>query len=148
MKFLTIVAALALCSTSVLAAQVGDVHGKVLINVGKGFVPVANGAVLKAGDELMVGSESFATLAFAGCTVSLSKPTVFVVADKAPCASGNQAAADAGVFISPTADAYVVPTVAYWPWALGGAAVIGVVVVTTGILDNKDDPVSAELPGN
>ena len=81
-KISTLFAGLAvavLMSTSAFAgiAQIGDVHGKVLVNHGKGFVPASDFASLNVGDKVMVGAKSFATLSYAGCSISIKSPTVF-----------------------------------------------------------------------
>lgn len=99
---------LALVSASVQAAtmvaQVGNFHGKVLVNQGEGFVPVSGPLSLKAGDTVMVGEESFATVSYGECSVALSSPTVFSVTKAAPCAKGEKVAAVNGAFIAPAAD--------------------------------------------
>jgi hypothetical protein len=126
---------LALVSASVQAAtmvaQVGNFHGKVLVNQGEGFVPVSGPLSLKAGDTVMVGEESFATVTYNNkCSVALSSPTVLSVTDKAPCAKGENVAAIDGAFVAPTfapPPAFVLPLILVG----GAAATVGIVVVAT-----------------
>jgi hypothetical protein len=100
----TIVAAAAVMSLSASAfaespaASLSDVSGKVLVNSGKGFVPALDLTALNVGDKVMVGDQSFATVAFAKCSVALSTSTVYTVPAKGQCAK-----ADASL-IQPVAD--------------------------------------------
>jgi hypothetical protein len=120
-------------------ANITSAEGKVLVNAGKGFVPVTGPAALKVGDKVMLGKGGFATVAFKDCAVSLDKPTVFTVTKNAPCAKDQLAGLEAGVFVKPVADAYIAPTpFPYWLLALGG----GAVVVTTIVVLTNDDPSS------
>jgi hypothetical protein len=141
--FGAMVLSLAMASASVQAAtsvaQVGNFHGKVLVNQGKGFVPVSGALSLKAGDAVMIGEESFATVSYNECTVSLSEPTVFTVGEAAPCAKGEKIASVGGSFITPAADMDPGCTSAFCaspallPLLLigGAAATVGIVVVAT-----------------
>lgn len=70
------------------AAVLGSAQGKVLINHGKGFEPAAPNTALRVGDRVMVGQESLATISFEECQISLERPTVFTVTNKAPCSGG------------------------------------------------------------
>jgi type 1 fimbria pilin len=146
MKFIGFqtVAALALLSTSVMAANsvavVGDVSGKVMVNKGKGFVPVVGSFSLNVGDRVMVGDNSFATVSFSECAVSYSKPTVFVIADLAPCAAGKSNVDESSVIVTPTADAstYVAP----FPIGLvllGTAGAATAVYIGVKVLDDNND---------
>jgi hypothetical protein len=116
-------------------ATVQDVSGKVLVNKGKGFAPVAGSVQLNAGDRILVGEDSFATISYAECAVSLAKPTVFTVAKAAPCVAGQVGTVVDGVMVSPVADVpstYAAPLP--WPAILligGGAAVVTVIAVST-----------------
>jgi hypothetical protein len=137
---------LTLASASVQAAsmvaQVGDFHGKVLVNQGEGFVPVSGPLALKAGDTVMIGEESFATVSYNECAVSLTEPTVFTVGEKAPCAKGEKIASVQGTFISPATHSYAGaggvsfadPDV-WLPLAAVGAAAATVLVVV--LVTNK-----------
>jgi hypothetical protein len=98
-KFVNAVAgiALALSSTSVLAAatvaDLTNANGKVLVDVGQGFVPVDGLVSLKAGDKVFVGAESAAQVDFkSGCAVSVSESSTLVISKTAPCADGQVSA--------------------------------------------------------
>ncbi len=122
-------------------ATLSSAEGKVLLNAGKGFVPVTGPVALKVGDKVLLGKDGFATVAFKDCAVSLDKPTVFTVTKNAPCAKDQLAGLEAGVFVTPVADAYIVPTpppFPYWLLALGG----GAVVVTTIVVLTNDNGTS------
>jgi hypothetical protein len=145
---------LALASASVnaasMVAQVGDFHGKVMVNQGEGFVPVSGPLALKAGDAVMVGEESFATVSYNECSVALSAATVFTVGEAAPCAKGEKVASVAGTLITPAADLDPGCTSAFCgapallPLLLigGAAATVGIIVVATK-KKNKSPAVSA-----
>ena len=122
-------------------AKLGDSHGKVLVNHGKGFVAVTGAADLNVGDRVMIGEKSFATLSFADCAVALSKPTVFTVKKKAPCVPGEQAMSYDGSLITPVADVVdVVPTpFPYWLLLAGGGAAV---VATIVVLSDNNNSVS------
>lgn len=134
---------LALASASVQAAtmvaQVGNFHGKVLVNQGEGFVPVSGPLALKAGDTVMIGEQSFATVSYGECSVALTSPTVFSVTKAAPCAKGETIASAEGAFIAPAADMDPGCTgigcgaPALLPLLLvgGAAATVGIIIVAT-----------------
>ena len=91
-------------------AEIGSIQGKVLINQGKGFAVLAEGAALKAGDRVMVGKESAAVIAYStGCTVSINEAKVVTVAKVAPCKSTAHLAMAGFNMIAPVAD---VPSIA------------------------------------
>lgn len=117
-------------------ANITTAEGKVLLNAGKGFVPVSGPVALKVGDKVLLGKGGFATVAFKDCAVALDKPTVFTVTKNAPCSKDQLAGLEAGVFVTPVADVdYVAPTpFPYWLLAIGGGAVIitTIVVLTDG----------------
>ena len=91
-------------------AEIGSIQGKVLVNQGKGFAVLAEGAALKAGDRVMVGKESAAVIAYStGCTVSINEAMVVTVAKVAPCKSTAHLAMAGFNMIAPVAD---VPSIA------------------------------------
>lgn len=123
-------------------AQIDNAHGKVLINQGKGFVPVTGLMSLNAGDKIMVGEQSFATVSYGECTVSLSSPTVFSVSAKAPCIAGAELTAVDGAFIVPT-DAPPEEAGALLPllpliFVGTGAAIVGGLIVSDVLSDNDE----------
>jgi hypothetical protein len=129
---LAAVAAL-LAGTPALSATLTDFHGKVLVNKGNGFAPIAAGAELGAGDRLLVGEGAFAVLAYEDCAVSISKPAVVTIAKETPCA-----ARQSGEMIQPalgTPPAVSPPL----PLLLGvGVVAVGGFIVF-GVLDSDDD---------
>lgn len=139
-KILAGLLAASFMATSAVAANsvavITGASGKVLVNKGEGFVPVVGSFELSAGDRVMIGDDSFATLSYAECSVALSKPTVLSVSADAPCATEAQ-----GVFVTPTAD-LTEPVAAGLPW---GVIAVGVVVgvpatyfIAKEVLDNED----------
>lgn len=116
-------------------AQVGDVQGKVMINVGEGFVPLANSAGLVPGNTVFVGPKSSATLTYLnpGCSVELKEGTVVTIGEKATCKVGSALA-------SPVADAPMPEVFSPLPLLVGGLAVAGLVGII--IATNDEEPVS------
>jgi hypothetical protein len=105
LKIIAAVAALSVAGPAIAAnapvAQLQSATGKVLINQGNGFVP-ANGLVaLNAGDKIMVGKDGSASVLYTanGCTVDVAAASVAVVAEKAPCVSGETVGSVDSVFI-------------------------------------------------
>jgi hypothetical protein len=143
---------LALASSSVFAAntvaKIDSFGGKVLVNQGKGFVALSGSLTLKAGDEVLVGEKSFATVSYADCAVDLKSPKIFTVAGKAPCAKGQKLNVD-GTFISPVADSDPAMATGLAPALLpllfigGTAATVGVLVLTGAFNNNSAPAVSA-----
>jgi hypothetical protein len=146
----TALACLVLSASVAMAAQsvavVQNVSGKVLVNKGKGFVPATGALQLGAGDRLLVGKDSTATISYAECAVSLAKPSVFTVTKVAPCVAGEKNAVVDGAFVTPAADpvsddgGYVAGGFPNYvgPFLLGAAAggVIGAVIYS-GTKGNK-----------
>lgn len=116
-------------------AEISSIQGKVLVNQGKGFVALAEGASLKAGDRVLVGKGSGAVIAYAnGCAVNLNEPKIVTVAKVAPCKAGAKVALAGSSLISPVADVMVPAAGFPLPLLLiGGAAVgVGVFVLLKG----------------
>ena len=85
-------------------AEIGLIQGKVLVNQGKGFVALIDGAALKAGDRVMVGKDSSAQISYNnGCAVSVNSASVVTVASVAPCDAGQFVAASSSNLIAPVA---------------------------------------------
>jgi len=104
-KALIVLAAILGSATWAVAAEapvanISGATGKVLVDRGQGFASVAD-AGLNAGDRVFVGEKSSAVVAYAGCTVKLDKPTVFVVGKASPCAQGASVAKVGSVVITP-----------------------------------------------
>ena len=149
-KFLMTAAALvAMTSVSLAAAGVADlsdVKGKVLVNLGEGFVAASAATVLTPGAQIMVGEDSAAVVSYLGsdCKVDVAAASVMTVSDVAPCAAGQVVGSVNGVFVTPVADIDVAPAVVFpvLPLLLGAGviATIGFIVLTddeasTGAVD-------------
>jgi hypothetical protein len=118
-------------------AEINLMQGKVLVNQGEGFVALAEGSALKAGDKVLVGKDSSVIIAYkGGCAVSINESKVVTVAKAAPCKAGTTATIVGSNLISPVAD----PAAGGAPVGLGagvlplillggGAAVVGAVVL-------------------
>jgi hypothetical protein len=86
----------ALISTSSLAATtsvtVNPAKGVVLINRGKGFSQIKKPTRVKPGNQVMVGPEGSAVIAYAdGCTMNVAPGAVETVNALSQCASGSVA---------------------------------------------------------
>jgi hypothetical protein len=146
------VAALALAgfTTSALAAgvaKIDTVAGKVLVNRGAGYEAVASGTLLNAGDKVMVGDKSSATISYfsAKCSVSAQASSLLTVGDVAPCKKGEVVGAVDSVFAIPVADMDA-PAAAYpagLPLLLAGTAAVGIATLIL-VSDDNDDGVSGE----
>jgi hypothetical protein len=77
-------------------AKMTDVNGKVMVNLGEGFVPAVLDMGLKAGDRVFVGEQSLATVSYEGCAVVLDKPAVISIKADGGC--------DVATSIQPVAD--------------------------------------------
>lgn len=128
-------------------AVVAAVDGQVMVNTGKGYFPATAQLVLKAGDRVLVGKNSNATISYNDCAVSLDKPVLFTVTAEPVCAKSS---------VQPTAD---LPGGAYPPAggvaAAGGLASVALPMLVVGsltvacavkcgdLLDDNEDPASA-----
>lgn len=118
-------------------AEINLMQGKVLVNQGEGFVALAEGSALKAGDKVLVGKDSSVIIAYnGGCAVSINEAKVVTVAKAAPCKAGTTAAVIGSSLISPAADIDpgappVAAGAALLPLLLlgGGAVIVGTVVL-------------------
>ena len=94
-KIVALAAVAALFASTSIAGAVGlaeitSSSGKVLVNQGAGFVPVAGMMSLNAGDLVMVGEGAQAQISFAtGCTVTAGSASVTTISDVAPCQAGE-----------------------------------------------------------
>lgn len=146
LAFVAVVAA-AIASSQALAAvpvaHVGKSSGKVMVNQGKGFVPLAEGAALFAGDKVFVGKDGSASIAYNDkeCTVDIAPASVMQVQPTAPCAGAETVSSVDSVFIH-SAQAVGGGGAAYVPVVLvGSAVVIGGTLAVAVTQDNN--PVSA-----
>lgn len=114
-------------------AVIQSLHGKVLINHGKGFVAALDGAVLSPGDQIMVSNKSDAVVAFGnGCQVTIAEPKLMTLGKTAPCLAGEKVGSVGSSIVSPTA---VSGGVADGTPQLVGLGFFGVVVATAIITD-------------
>ena len=130
----SVIAAVVVASSAVSAlaagvAKIDAVDGKVLVNRGAGYEAVASGTLLNAGDKVMVGDKSSATISYfsAKCSISAEASSLVTISTKAPCKKGEVMGAVDSVFATPVADMDP-PAAAAFPMALplllvGGAAV-------------------------
>jgi hypothetical protein len=136
------------------AAELVDVSGKVLVNLGKGYVPAKNDALLDLGTEIFVAEDSGATLHFLNskCKVELAPASITRVSGTDMCqqASRNTATfygADGEVVVTPVNGTVIpgsiAPTGIISPYYIaGGIFVINASAFTYSVLQ-KDLPVSA-----
>lgn len=102
---LAVAVSMLLASSAIAAnapvAQLQASNGKVLVNQGKGFVPASGLISLNAGDKIMVGKDSSASVLYttANCSVDVAASTVVAVQAKAPCSAGQTIGAVDSVFV-------------------------------------------------
>jgi hypothetical protein len=84
-----------------------DLSGKVLINVGKGFIAASADSAVKSGDSLLLGPDGFAQLYFpkAKCTALVPAAKVTVVTGSEMC----QQAMLPKTVLDPAANAIITP---------------------------------------
>ena len=144
-RFVSILLATALVGASVAQAaanfaEIGSIQGKVLVNQGHGFVALADGAALKAGDRVLVGKESGVVIAYAnGCSVAVDEPKVLTIAKVAPCKTGATVAMTGSSLIAPVADLEAPAAVGFpLPLLLLGGAGAGLATIL--IINNNKGP--------
>jgi hypothetical protein len=122
-------------------AELSATEGKVLVNQGKGFVPATVQLSLKVGDQLMVGENASAVLAYtSGCQVTLAAGQVFAVPQKPPCNAGEQVAMIDGATIMPAKARMGKPPAFKSPYVRSGGpaftpiAILGLGAVAGGVL--------------
>jgi hypothetical protein len=148
-KFMmTAVALAAMTSVSFAAAgvaEVSGVKGKVLVNLGEGFVAASAATVLTPGVQIMVGEDSAAVISYLGsdCKVEVAPASVTTVAEAAPCVAGQVVGSVDGVFVTPVADIDVAAPAVFpiFPLLIGAGVVgtIGYLVLTE---DDEEECVS------
>jgi hypothetical protein len=114
-----VVAALLAIGSSVQAATVTAVQGQVLVNSGQGYRLVDGTTHLDAGGTVVANPGAVAHVSYpGGCQVTVEPGSVYLIAAKSPCQSGEptQTAGGLGEKAAPPSG---------WslnPWMLGGAA--------------------------
>lgn len=111
-------------SQTATAAELVKLEGKVSVNRGDGFEPAKQGMVLKAGDQVLVGKDSAASLVYAepGCVYEAPAASVTTVSDVGPCIPGQTTALGQSAFVTPTATDGETDLTPFY--VMGGAAVI------------------------
>jgi hypothetical protein len=113
------------------------VKGKVLVNSGNGYLPAGERMPVNDGDIVMVGVEGAATIVYgeSGCELVLKPASLTTVSALDPC--------DLKIIPASSGASSLLSTPYTW-MALGGAALIGVVVykIATFKEDNPQLPVS------
>jgi hypothetical protein len=122
--------------------EISGMSGKVLVNIGNGYIPVPDRTSLELGTKVMVGQDAraYVTYLATGCRVELPPGSVATVTLPDPCAAAALAPQESSVSYSSSL-----------PWiAVGGlaaAAIVTVVVVSSssgggGDGDGNGGPVS------
>ena len=138
-------AILACASSQALAepvVEISDMSGKVMVNIGNGYIPVPDRTGLEVGTKVMVGQDAkaYVTYLATGCRVELPPGSVATVTLPDPCQAAALAPQESSVSYSSSL-----------PWiAVGGlaaAAIVTVVVVSSssgggGDGDGNGGPVS------
>jgi len=88
------------------AVQLVDAKGKVLVNSDQGFNDAKLGLELKAGDQILVGEDSSASIYYqsAECLVKFAPSSINVVPKAAPCLEGEKVVVLGSAVIEPAAD--------------------------------------------
>jgi hypothetical protein len=138
------------------AAELVRVEGKVSVSRGGGFETASQGMMLQAGDKVLVGEESSASLLYAdpGCVFEVAPASIATVAESAPCVSGESVSQGESVFVTPVQDQPPVGEVNMTPlYVMGGIGFAGTVVGFIAIHeeqqdDDDDDGVGAVPPAS
>jgi hypothetical protein len=109
--------------------EISEMEGKVLVNVGNGYAPVPDMALLNEGDTVMVGDNSSAIIVYIDtkCRVRLPAQTVTTISLPDPCKSA--------AIVPPAGSSLVSQPVAWL--ALGGLAFAGGIALL--IANHKDE---------
>jgi hypothetical protein len=109
------------------AAILTQVQGNVLVDAGKGFVPVSNNVGLKLGDRVMVAKDGGALLSYSeNCSFPLESPSMTTVAEGG-CTTATQG--------NDNGNGLVVG-------AFGGALIPTIVAIGAGAFDEDQDSTS------
>jgi len=88
-SILAFAAGASLLATSAFAIEAQSTQGKVLVRQGAKVAPLAAGATLKPGDQIMIGAGAVRVDYGAGCVVDLPANSVSKIAQPSPCASAK-----------------------------------------------------------
>jgi hypothetical protein len=130
-KILAVTAALGMPTAAFAdsVATLSNASGKVLVNQGKGFVPVLDLVNLNVGDSIMVGADASAQIDYvvADCHITVNSQSLVKIAKKPNCKSGESFAQLNSVMIEPVNGTVAgIPPVAF---AALGAVVLGGVIL-------------------
>ena len=125
----------ALAEIAPSATMLVKASGKVLVNSGKGFKKFAGDVPVKAGDRVLVGEDSKATVKYGSCDVIVMEPSVYTILQESPCAGGVVVPADD----SAAGPAGLPP--AALPVVLVGGVVVSCAVFCGDLLNDNDVPV-------
>jgi hypothetical protein len=107
----------ALLGSPVLAAAplalLDQIHGKVLINQGHGYVTAAGQVDVQAGDRILIGKKSSVEVFYVAqnCSVGYAAPMVVTITAKTPCKAGEKFGNLNSVFANQEAFAPILPIV-------------------------------------
>ncbi len=134
----------------VAAAELVRAEGKVSVNRGGGFEPASLGMVLKAGDKVLVGEGSSASLMYAepGCVYEVAPASVATVSDVGPCVTGEAVSQGESVFATPVlsdegpTDTNLTPL-----YVMSGLAAVGTVAAYFSIDNNNTNDHASDGSG-
>lgn len=122
-------------ASAATSAQLTGVHGNVLVDSGKGFVLVTEGAELKPGDRVMVAGDGGGTLTFGpGCSTALASDSMTTFTGDETCEAstqgdGNGNGSGLGMALLGTA-------------VVGGGAAAAVIIINNNDNNNNTGPQS------
>jgi hypothetical protein len=98
------------------------IEGKVMVNHGAGFEPVAGVVEVNAGDRILAGEKAKAVLRYANCSIGIKARSVMTVIGNAPCVTNLQG----GTYVTEDAffGAFVPPVIVPAEFAGGFAGLI------------------------
>jgi hypothetical protein len=121
---LALVAALS-SGTLARAATVRALEGQVLVNAGQGFSLVNGSTQLEPGATVVANPGAVAHVVYAGgCTVTVQPGSVYLVAARAPCQTGEQTQSGGLTDAAGSSGTAGSSGVSGTTWFIGGAAVV------------------------
>jgi uncharacterized Fe-S center protein len=92
-------------ATTKFIGKIVAAEGKVLLNQGQGFFAASAQTPLSVGDQLMVGTESSAVVAYGAsdCKLTVSAGSLLRITAEPPCKKGESLAMAGQTFVTPTA---------------------------------------------
>jgi hypothetical protein len=114
--------------------EISEMSGKVLVNMGNGYVQVPDMTLLSEGDTVMIGDDGGAIIVYLDtkCRVRLPARTVTTISLPDPCKAAPVVTGGGSSFVSSPVT-----------WiALGGLAFAGGIALLIANHDDNSDPVS------